>query len=453
MDPTSSNSQGAAAPAPPAPHSTTSITAMKGLIPSYDGSESVEKGEDDIIQFLATVRKIATLAAWDDTKTILAVEISVKDEAKNFLAALKAQGKFPSDFKTLEQLMMQRFYMLKTEPDRERLAASLKMKPNEKIRGFVDKVRIVTARLQFSTRLEAKEKESDPDKKKILEHALDEDYDVAFTSDTSDKEKTLKIQVEATKAIWKAEMEDQMCKYFMRFIKNEFKERLMQFGALSTLDFQQLVDKSIQLENAAAKSSKEVNATATGKYDDDEPNELEKAIEKTTAMVSSLQMQVNAMGAHFRPFRGSTRGFQRGSYPTRFVGPRAFSRGSSQLRPFMPFTPSFGRQRGSVQRFGFAAQNRGSNYRETIRCFRCNGNHMARDCRNGPRYSQPTVALVESTQPVDDEQLQEEAYDPFGNDFTEWSNPEAVEAGDENEQGWWPSNDECSPDYYYEDIY
>ena len=78
---------------------------------------------------------------------------------------------------------------------------------------------------------------------------------------------------------------------------------------------------------------------------------------------------------------------------------------------------------------------------------------MARDCRNGPRYSQPTVALVESTQPVDDEQLQEEAYDPFGNGFTEWSNPEAVEAGDENEQGWWPSNDECSPDYYYEDIY
>ena len=91
-------------PAPPASTPTTTITAMKGLIPPYNGTESVEKGEDDIIQFLATVRKIATLAAWDDTKTILAVEISVKDEAKNFLAALKAQGKYPSDFKTLEQL-------------------------------------------------------------------------------------------------------------------------------------------------------------------------------------------------------------------------------------------------------------------------------------------------------------------------------------------------------------
>ena len=78
---------------------------------------------------------------------------------------------------------------------------------------------------------------------------------------------------------------------------------------------------------------------------------------------------------------------------------------------------------------------------------------MARDCRSVPRYSQPTVALVESTQPEDDEQLQEEAYNQFGEEFTAWSNPESVEAVDEDEQGWWPSNDECSPDYYYEDIY
>lgn len=442
-------------PAPPASTPTTTMNAMKGLIPAYNDTESVEKGEDDIIQFLATVRKIATLAAWDDTKTILAVEISVKDEAKNFLAALKAQGKFPADFKALEQMMMQRFYMLKTEPDRERLAASLKMKPNEKIRGFVDKVRIITARLQFSTRLEAKEKESDPDKKEILEHALDDNHDVSYTTSTPDKEKTLKIKVEATKTIWKAEMEDQMCRYFMKYIRNEFKGKLMQFGALSTLDFQQLVDKSIQLENAATNSNKEVNATASGKDDDDEPGgELGKAIEKTTAMVSSLQMQLNAMGARFRPFRGASRGFQRGVYPTRFNGPRAsFSRGSSQFRPFMTFTPNFSRQRGSVQRFGFAAPNRGSNYRRPIQCFRCGGNHLARDCRSVPRYSQPTVALIESTRPEDDEQLEEEAYNQFDEELIAWSNPETIEAGEENEQGWWPSNDECTSNYYYEDIY
>ena len=422
---------------------TTTITAMKGLIPPYNGTESVEKGEDDIIQFLATVRKIATLAAWDDTKTILAVEISVKDEAKNFLAALKAQGKYPSDFKTLEQLMMQRFYMLKTDPDRERLAASLKMKPNEKVRGFVDKVRIITARLQYSTRLEAKDKESDPGKKKILEHALDENYDVSLTPSTSENEKTLKIKVEATKTIWKAEMEDQMCRHFMKYIRNEFKAKLMQFGALSTLDFQQLVDKSIQLENATTNSNKEVNAAETRKHDDDKPGELEKAIERNTAMVSSLQMQVNAMGARFRPFRGASRRFQRGSFPTRFNGPRpSFNRGSSQLRPFAPFTSNFGRQRGSVQRFGFAAQNRGGNYREAIRCFRCGGNHMARDCRNVPRYSQPTVALVESIQPEDDEQLEEEAYNQFGEELAAWNNPELVETGDEDGQEWWPLNDE-----------
>ena len=85
-----------------------------------------------------------------------------------------------------------------------------------------------------------------------------------------------------------------------------------------------MVDKSIQLGNAASNPNKEVNATATRKYDDDEPGELEKAIEKTTAMVSSLQMQVNAMSARFRPFRGASRGFQRGGYPTRFNGPSNF---------------------------------------------------------------------------------------------------------------------------------
>ena len=81
---------------------------------------------------------------------------------------------------------------------------------------------------------------------------------------------------------------------------------------------------------------------------------------------------------------------------------------------------------------------------------------MARDCRNVPRYSrysQPTVAFVESTKPEDDEQLEEEAYNQFDEEFTAWSNPETIEAGEEEEHGWWPPNDVCSSDYYYDDIY
>ena len=51
---------------------------------------------------------------------ILATDLSLTDDAKNFAMALKAQSLFPKTFKELEDMLIERFYMLKTGTDRER---------------------------------------------------------------------------------------------------------------------------------------------------------------------------------------------------------------------------------------------------------------------------------------------------------------------------------------------
>ena len=84
--------------------------------------------------------------------------------------ALKAQDLFPTTFKDLETMLIERFYMLKTATDRERLAATMKMTSAEKVRSFVDRIKIATHRLATSTRLEAIQKEKDNDKRKIMEN-------------------------------------------------------------------------------------------------------------------------------------------------------------------------------------------------------------------------------------------------------------------------------------------
>ena len=47
-------------------------------------------------------------------------------------------------------------------------------------------------------------------------------------------------------------MMNQCNQNFMKYVKNEFKTKLIQFGALSTISFEELIEKAVQLENATA---------------------------------------------------------------------------------------------------------------------------------------------------------------------------------------------------------
>ena len=167
--PNSTQNAGATAPtgttAPTAlTNPTAHLTALKGLLQPFTGSEKLD--EQDVIQFLHSVKKLAKLCSWDDEKTILATDLSLTEDAKNFAMALKAQDLFPTTFKDLETMLIERFYMLKTATDRERLAATMKMASAEKVRSFVDRIKIATHRLATSSRLEAIQKEKDKDKKR-----------------------------------------------------------------------------------------------------------------------------------------------------------------------------------------------------------------------------------------------------------------------------------------------
>ena len=68
---------------------TAHLTALKGLLQPFTGSEKLD--EQDVIQFLHSVKKFAKLCSWDDEKTILATDLSLTEDAKNFAMALKAQ--------------------------------------------------------------------------------------------------------------------------------------------------------------------------------------------------------------------------------------------------------------------------------------------------------------------------------------------------------------------------
>ena len=96
QSPTSSQNVGATAPAA-LTNPTAHLTALKGLLQPFTGSEKLN--EQDIIQFLHSVKKLAKLCAWDDEKMILATDLSLQEDAKNFTMALKAQSLFPKKFK------------------------------------------------------------------------------------------------------------------------------------------------------------------------------------------------------------------------------------------------------------------------------------------------------------------------------------------------------------------
>ena len=132
------------------PTSNAHLTALKGVIQPYSGDEVI--GEDYVVTFLAAVKKVAKICKWEEEQKILAVELSVRSRAKNYLAALKAQNVMPSTFDELETCLMRRFYLLNNENDREKMAQTMKMTSKEPVRAFADKVRIATSRLDYSTR-------------------------------------------------------------------------------------------------------------------------------------------------------------------------------------------------------------------------------------------------------------------------------------------------------------
>ena len=142
-------------------------------------------------------------------------DLSLQEDAKNFTMALKAQSLFPKTFKELEAMLIERFYMLKTATDRERLAATMKMTSGEKVWCFVDRIKIATHRLATSSRLEAIKKEKDKDKKKILENEMDTLYDTTIKTTDQESEKTQKIKTEATRELWEAEMLTQCNQNFL----------------------------------------------------------------------------------------------------------------------------------------------------------------------------------------------------------------------------------------------
>lgn len=104
----------------------TNIAALRNLIPTYSGSENIT--EIDILEFLASVKKVVKLFDWDSQRHILAIELSLTGDAKNFWNAQKQPNQLPEEVNDLENKLINRFYQLKTEVDRQRLMEALKMK-------------------------------------------------------------------------------------------------------------------------------------------------------------------------------------------------------------------------------------------------------------------------------------------------------------------------------------
>ena len=141
--PTSTQNGAAAAPTTPTTGTLTNptahLTALKGLLQPFTGSEKLN--EQDVIQFLHSVKKLAKLCLWDDEKMIPATDLSLTD------MPLKAQSLFPNTLIELENMLIERYYILKTGTDRERLAATMEMTSVKKVRNFVDRITIVTHRV------------------------------------------------------------------------------------------------------------------------------------------------------------------------------------------------------------------------------------------------------------------------------------------------------------------
>lgn len=169
--------------------------------------------------------------------------MSLQEDARNFTAALKAQNLIPTDFKELEKLLVERFYMLKNGTDRKRLAASMRMNSSEKVRSFVDRIEIATHRLCTSSRLEAIKKENNSAKKSILQNSMDALYETAVIGSDDDDMKTAKIKTAATRELWASEMEEKFNQNFMKYVRQDFKAKLIQFGALAKITFDELVEK------------------------------------------------------------------------------------------------------------------------------------------------------------------------------------------------------------------
>ena len=76
----------------------------------------------------------------------------------------------------------------------------------------------------------------------------------------------------------------------MNNVKSEYRVSLIRFGALTTLNFDELVDQAVRLENAELKQSNAaVKALTSGSG---VPDETTTALQQKQAEIQNLQFQV-----------------------------------------------------------------------------------------------------------------------------------------------------------------
>ena len=58
------------------------LASMKALVQPYSGEEQIGSNDQDILDFLAAINRMAKLFNWDDNKKTLALELNLIGSAK-----------------------------------------------------------------------------------------------------------------------------------------------------------------------------------------------------------------------------------------------------------------------------------------------------------------------------------------------------------------------------------
>ena len=62
---------------------------MKALVQLYSGEEQIASNNEDILDFLEAIKRMARLFNWDENKKNLTLEIHLIGSAKNFWTSIK----------------------------------------------------------------------------------------------------------------------------------------------------------------------------------------------------------------------------------------------------------------------------------------------------------------------------------------------------------------------------
>lgn len=241
------------------------------------------------------------------------------------------------------------------------------MRNSESIRQLADRIQIIVHTIVKSKQLETLQNETHEERKKVLTNASESEYNTDLIGLTAGVEVKAKAMTIAIKEQWKAELANEFSKYFMENNKAQFKEPLIQAGALSTLTLEQLMEKAIIVEDS--KSQKAIVAAIT------EPDHQHPQLAPNTTTVSRPNLEApNQVLAirRSRPFQPMWRQRQ-SSCRGNFNYPRTIF--TAQLTPRFGPRQSFNQGRGFQNR-GF--QNFNRQQRPTtanFACYVCRGNH------------------------------------------------------------------------------